>query len=118
MERRTTTPPMAIVKNEEIPKAQNSVLTLPTNHNSLPNSSPGRLATSVFSLEPPFPNSMERLPEIEIPPRFQPILEELKQTQPNLVQQRYDEFLQAEEQAGKPPVQQADQIKLCVYRCS
>jgi hypothetical protein len=116
MERRATTPPMAIIKSEEPPKAQNSMLTPPTNYNSLPNLSASRLGANVFPLELSFLNPLERLPEVEIPPRFRPILEELKQTQPNLVQQRYDEFLKAEEHAGNPPVQQAGRIKLCECR--
>lgn len=118
MERRTMTPPMAIIKNEGPPKIQSSLLIPPTNRNSLSSLSLSRPATNVFFLESSFPNPADRLPEVEIPPRFQPILEELKRTQPNLVQQRYDEFLQAEEQVGNPPVQHTDQIKLCTYRCS
>ena len=110
MDGRSTTPPMAIIKNEEL-GLQNKSLTSETNA-APPQHYLSRKARSI--LPPSNPPDSNRLisPEIEIPPRFQPILERVVRNHPELVEKRYNEFLTAETMGGNVPMQEADKIKL------
>lgn len=109
MDGRNTTSPMAILKNEE----ELSIQKTKTNA-ALPHSS---LSKKVRSILPPLnpPNSNRLiLPEIEIPPRFQPILERVVRNHPELVEKRYKEFLALETMGANATVQEADKIKLYI----
>ena len=111
MDGRSTTPQMAIIKNDEEPSLQNN--NLPTKTNTVtPQPYLSRKARSI--LPPSNPTNSNRVisPEIEIPPRFQPILERVVRKHPELIEKRYNEFLTAETMGGNAPVQEADKIKL------
>ncbi|SRR6266496_1014043 len=117
MDGRNTTPPMAIIKNEEEPTLQNNSLTSKTINAAAPKPYLSREARSILLqsilLQSNPPNSNRRIsPEIEIPPRFQPILERVLRKHPELVEKRYNEFLTAETMGGNVPVQEVDKIKL------
>lgn len=105
---------MAIIKNEEQPtiqslfsRAKPTTPAAPTNHPNGPWSVP--FTSNPLAL--PVHHTLE-LPEIELPPRLQSILERETRKNPNLVQQRYNQFLNAETNIRKAPVEGSDQIKL------
>ena len=115
MEDRGTTPDMAIIKNEGRPTIQSQSLTskpttlaAPPNH---PNGPRSVVPITSNPLAPPAPHAPE-LPEIELPPRFQSILDRETRKNPNLIQQRYNQFLNIETTIRKAPVEGSDQIKL------
>jgi|SRR5947207_12331796 len=111
MDGRSTTPPMAIIKNEDEPTLQNNSLAFKTNATA-PQPYLSREARSILLQSNP-PNSNRLMsPEIEIPPRFQPILERVVRKHPELVEKRYNEFLIAESMSANAPAQEADKIKL------
>jgi hypothetical protein len=111
MDGRSTMPPMGIIKNEDEPSIRNNSLTTKTNA-ALPQPYLSRKARSILPPSNP-PNSHRVIsPEIEIPPRFQPILERMIRQHPELVEKRYNEFLTAETMGSNAPLQEADKIKL------
>src|SRR5215471_12740131 len=111
MDGRSTTPPMAIIKNEEGPNMQNNTPTSKTNA-APPQPSLSRKVRSILAPSNPSNSNGLISPEIEIPPRFQPILERVVRKHPELIEKRYNEFLAAETIASNAPVKEADKIKL------
>jgi hypothetical protein len=115
MEDRSTTPDIAIIKNEEESTIQNQSLTSkpttlapPINH---PNGPRSVVPFTSNPSAPPAPHALELL-EIELHPRFQAILDREIRKDPNLVHQRYNQFLNVETNLRKAPVEGSDQIKL------
>lgn len=98
---RGTTPPMAIVKEEET---------------TIPSHSTRRSAhtTPAFVNTSSLFNSLEtRLEDdLELPISFRPILEETLRSQPDLLRRRYDEFCEVEKRAASKTVQNSNQVKL------
>jgi hypothetical protein len=112
MEDRSTIPDITIIKNEEESTIQNQSLTSKTTTLAPPTNHPNGPGSVVpFTSNPPAPRALE-LPEIELHPRFQSILDRETQKDPNLVQQRYNQFLNIETNSRKAPVEGSDQIKL------
>lgn len=109
MEGRNTTPRMGIIKNEEDPTVQPDTST--SKIRAIPHSTPHSIIPPASN--PPNSHSVASS-EIEIPPRFQAILDRLKRNNPGLIETRYNEFLEIETSLGKARrVQESsDQIKL------
>jgi hypothetical protein len=109
MQGHSTTPPMAIIKDERQQTIQAERLT-----SSIPPLSLG--PTRLSSITPSTSNSPNPQPtfspDIEIPPRFRPILENVIRINPNLIEHRYNEFLAFETQIANTPLPASDQIRL------
>jgi hypothetical protein len=103
-ENRSKTAPLAVVKSEE----SNQTKRAPRRHSVVSTSTSTATSTSPTA---------ETSPEIELPPRFRLIVDAILQTQPELVQLRYLEFLNAETGAEDAAVHDADQVKL-FFQCS
>ena len=100
---------MGILKSEDLPAFPNQPLAYaqtgrPSSNVSLTNSS-----TSEFP-EPPEE-------ELELPPRMKQMVDIVKQMKPDLLQNRYSEFVGLEEKIAKAPVEEAYQIKLYKISC-
>ena len=98
---RTTTPPMAIVKEEE------PIAPVLSPNRAAPGAVALAAASSVSSLL-----DTELSPDLELPLRFRPILEDAIRTQPELVKKRYDEFREVERRAASKTAQNSSQVKL------
>ena len=110
MEAPSTTPPMAITKPEERPvrnvrSATPSSLN-PTTFDKATSGVPNTNESAAILFQLSLSTS-----EIEVPPRFQPIVEKAIRRQPELMKARYNDFLRAERMATIPS-QNAEQIKL------
>src|SRR5436190_16687068 len=95
MQGRRTTPPMAVIKDEQQRTIQTDRLKSPIPPISLRPTILNSITLSASNS----PNTQPALsPDIEIPPRFRPILESVVRSNPGLVENRYDEFLAFETQ--------------------
>lgn len=113
MEGRTTTPPIAVVKNEDESITHQEIIMSNTNAASPKSNPQSRPSTIVLPTSNPSNTPRTPIPsEIDIPVRFRYILDRTIRKHPVLVQKRYADFLEYETSAGNGPVQESDQIKL------
>ena len=104
---RDTTPPMAIVKEEETLAPPQSTRRSAQTTPAVANTS-SRFSSLETALQP----------DLELSASFRPILDETLRSQPDLLRRRYDEFCEVEKRAASKAVQNSNQVKLYFSRSS